>query len=382
MVGGGLIASAGQVGIIPRDLRRREPASHLIGYLPSLGRVEWPGVHDDAGPQYNSVKTMSAARHLVALLKSHVEGDERRFYAVAMQAAAHEARQGHTKIAQELRSLIDEAKSRSGAIELKGAIPLVQPKGELSSLLSVGYPEERLSAMVLPAETAGRLKRVLREQKQQDRLLAHGLPPRRKLLLLGPPGSGKTMTAAALAGELKLPLFTIRLEGVITKFMGETAAKLRLVFDAMSQTRGVYFFDEFDTIGARRSAANDVGEIRRVLNSFLQFLDQDLSRSLVLAATNHPELLDPALFRRFDDVIEYALPDSDIALGLLQDRLALFETGGVDWKAVVEAGTDLSQAELVRAAEEAAKSAVLGRTKKVTTELLVEALAERKLANR
>lgn len=325
---------------------------------------------------------MSAARHLVALLKSHVEGDERRFYAVAMQAAAHEARQGHTKIAEELRSLIDEAKSRSGAIERKGAIPLVLPRGELSSLLSVGYPEDRLSGMVLPTETAARLKRVLREQKQQDRLLAHGLPPRRKLLLLGPPGSGKTMTAAALAGELKLPLFTIRLEGVITKFMGETAAKLRLVFDAMNQTRGVYFFDEFDAIGARRSAGNDVGEIRRVLNSFLQFLDQDRSRSLVFAATNHPELLDPALFRRFDDVIEYALPDSDIAVGILQDRLALFETVDVDWKAAVDAGAGLSQAELVRAAEEAAKSAVLERTRKVTTELLLEALAERKQANR
>jgi len=173
-----------------------------------------------------------------------------------MQAAAHEARRGHTKIAQELRSLIDDdAKSRSSAIELKGAIPLVQPKG-----------------------------------------------------------------------ELKLPLFTIRLDAVIIKFMGETAAKLRFIFDAMSQTRGVYFFDEFDAIGARRAAANDVGEIRRVLNSFLQFLDQDGSRSLVFAATNHAELLDPALCRRFDDVIEYALPDSEIALGILQDRLA----GGVD----------------------------------------------------
>lgn len=325
---------------------------------------------------------MSTARHLIALLKSHVEGDERRFYAVAMQAAAHEARQGHTKIAEELRSLIEEAKTRSGAVERKGAIPLVQPKGELSALLSVGYPEERLAAMVLPAATSARLKRVLREQKQQDRLRAHGLPPRRKLLLLGPPGSGKTMTAAALAGELKLPLFTIRLEGVITKFMGETAAKLRLVFDAMDQTRGVYFFDEFDAIGSRRSAGNDVGEIRRVLNSFLQFLEQNQSRSLILAATNHPELLDPALFRRFDDVLEYALPEPDIALGILKERLALFDVAGLDWTAAVEAGSGLSQAELVRAAEEAAKSAVLGRTKSVTTELLLEALAERKQANR
>src|SRR5208337_5606310 len=130
----------------------------------------------------------------------------------------------------------------------------------------------------------------------------------------------KTMSASALAGEFGLPLFEIRLEGLITKFMGETAAKLRLVFDAIAETRGVYFFDEFDAIGAKRTERNDVGEIRRVLNSFLQFLEQDESDSLIIAATNHPELLDPALHRRFDDVIEYALPDPDVARRILKNR--------------------------------------------------------------
>ena len=117
------------------------------------------------------------------------------------------------------------------------------------------------------------------------------------------------MSASALAGELHLPLFTIVLDGLITKFMGETAAKLRLIFEAISQTRGVYLFDEFDALGSERASGNDVGEIRRVLNSFLQFLEQDQSDSLIVAATNHPKLLDRALFRRFDDVIEFALPD-------------------------------------------------------------------------
>src|SRR5262249_62234212 len=104
------------------------------------------------------------------------------------------------------------------------------------------------------------------------------------------------------------PLLGVRLDGLITKFMGETAAKLRLIFDAMTRTRGVYLFDEFDAIGGDRSLPNDVGEMRRVLNSFLQFLEADDSDSLILAATNHDELLDPALFRRFDDVIRYGPP--------------------------------------------------------------------------
>ncbi len=167
--------------------------------------------------------------------------------------------------------------------------------------------------MALPEALAERLKRVLLEQRQQKRLREHSLSSRRKLLFLGPPGSGKTMTASALAGELHLPLFTIMLEGLITKFMGETAAKLRLVFEAIRQTQGVYLFDEFDALGAHRSQSNDVGEIRRVLNSFLQLLEKDTSQSLIVAATNHPEMLDRALFRRFDDVIEYNLPDAKLA---------------------------------------------------------------------
>jgi SpoVK/Ycf46/Vps4 family AAA+-type ATPase len=222
---------------------------------------------------------------------------------------------------------------------------------------------------------------VLIEQRQQQNLREHGLKPRRKLLLVGPPGSGKTMTAAALAGELHLPLFTIVLDGLITKFMGETAGKLRLVFDAMQATRGVYFFDEFDAIGARRGERQDVGEIRRVLNSFLQFLEQDESHGLVVAATNHPELLDKALFRRFDDVIEYALPDPVLAQALLQARLDRFDTRGVVWSQAVEQAHNLSQAEIVRAADDAAKTILLRGGKRITSEALVQALMERRRAS-
>ena len=254
---------------------------------------------------------MTTARHIVTLLKSHIAGDEDRFLATAMQLAAHEARQGHGKLAQDLKELVDAAKVKGSAMPREARpVPLVQPKGELASLLNARYPDLRLTEMILSDAIRGRLERVLSEQRQQQNLREHGLQPRRKLLLVGPPGSGKTMTAAVLAGELHLPLFTIVLDGLITKFMGETAAKLRLVFDAMQATRGVYFFDEFDAIGARRGERQDVGEIRRVLNSFLQFLEQDESHGLIIAATNHPELLDKALFRRFDDVIEYSVPDA------------------------------------------------------------------------
>lgn len=322
---------------------------------------------------------MATAEQLKALLKSYSEGDEERFFATAMQVAAHAARQGHGKLAQELRELIDKAKAKGPPRRGDRApVPVVQPRGELAGLLSVSYPKTRLSDMVLEAKLHTRLERILLEQRQREKLLTHGLAPRRKILLVGPPGTGKTLTARALAGELSQPLFAILLDGVITKFMGETAAKLRLVFDALQRTRGVYLFDEFDALGSHRTSQNDVGEIRRVLNSFLQFLEQDESESLIIAATNHAELLDRALFRRFDDVLEYSLPNDARAEQMLRSRLAMLDTRGVDWPQVVDAARGLSYAEIVRACEDAAKDAVLSDSDTVTTRGILDALGARR----
>jgi SpoVK/Ycf46/Vps4 family AAA+-type ATPase len=323
---------------------------------------------------------MTTARQLRALLKSHAEEDSERFYSVAMQMAAHEARLGHGKLARELRALIDEARSKRAVAKRRPSpVPLAAPRGDLAGLLSVGYPDVRLEDMVLPEEVERKLRRVLREQRQQAKLLSHALPPRAKVLLVGPPGSGKTMSTRALAGELRLPLFTILLHGLITKFMGETAVKLRLVFDAIRDTRGVYLFDEFDAIGGQRTLMNDVGEIRRVLNSFLHFLEEAEPTSLIVAATNHPDLLDPALFRRFDDVIEYSLPTADLARETFQSRLQGLDTSGVDWPRVVTSAEALSYADIVKACEDTAKEAILGDTKTVITETLLRAIADRRV---
>lgn len=326
---------------------------------------------------------MTTARHIVALLRSNLDGDQEHFLSVATQLAAHEARQGHGKLALELREIIDATRSKGLKVARRGAgpVPMAQPKGELADLLHARYSDILLSSMVLDADLRDRLKRVVQEQRQQEKLRSRGLAPRRKLLLVGPPGSGKTMTAAALAGELKLPLFTVRYDGLIGKMMGETASRLRLVFDAIASQRGVYFFDEFDAIGTQRAGPNDVGEIRRVLNSFLQFIEADDGQSLIIAATNHPELLDRALSRRFDDVIVYDAPSSDIAYGILRNRLATFDTSAVEWGRVLKEAHGLGQAELTRVADETAKAAVLDNLEGVTTAAFLAAIAERKASS-
>lgn len=305
-------------------------------------------------------------------------GDEERFRAVALQIAAHSAKKGNTLLAEDLRRLLDEARRKQAPTGLPRAVPIARPAGELASLVTASYPTTRLTDMVLPATLHRSLAEVVRQYRQRDRLRHHGLSPKRKLLLVGPPGCGKTMTALALAGECGLPLMFVQLHSLITKYMGETAVKLHLVFDAMVQTRGVYLFDEFDAIGSTRSATNDVGEIRRILNSFLQFLERDDSESVIVAATNLVGMLDDALFRRFDDVIRYSRPSSMMAKALIENRLSSFDVTAIAWRKVTAAARGLSHAEIARACDDAAKASVLADSKTISTDVLASALSARR----
>jgi AAA+ superfamily predicted ATPase len=185
------------------------------------------------------------------------------------------------------------------------------------------------------------------------------------------------MTASILAGELGLPLFQVRLDGLISRYMGETASKLRLIFDSIENTLGVFFFDEFDAIGAERGLANDVGEARRILNSFLQMVEETKSNSLILAATNHPEILDSALFRRFDDALIYELPDNEHIVSLLRERLSGYVLDAFEWDALSEKANGLSYAEIAHAANEVIKTAVMNGETKVNKDAVLSALEER-----
>ena len=325
-------------------------------------------------PGINPALTMATAEQLKALIDSFQNRDDMRFKAIALQIAARSAKQGKTKLAADLRELVERApRQHSGQ-----AIPLARPPKNLEGLLEASYPTTRLDEMVLSEPLRKNLDRVVAEYRQRERLLAHGLRPRQRLLLVGPPGCGKTMTASALAGECHLPLMSIQLHSLITRYMGETAAQLHQVFEAIQRTPAVYLFDEFDALGAVRGSSNDVGEIRRVLNSFLQFIEKVESNSIIVAATNLVGMLDPALFRRFDAVLNYALPQGEVIQQLIKNRLAAFVGANLDWQSVQEAGEGLSHAEIVRAAEEAAKGVLLAERTLVTTEEFVSELSSRK----
>ena len=323
---------------------------------------------------------MANAGQLKALLKSHLEGDDDRFFSIAMQAAAHEARKGHGKLAEELRALIDEAKSRRAA---RAPVPISLLRGELVDLLEVSYPKARLQGMIFGKPLSEQLERIIREQRHAGRILEHGLSPRRKLLLVGAPGTGKTRTASVLAGELGLPLFRARLDCLVANDIKETTAKLRQIFDAVGGFRGIYFFDEFDAIGSQRGRANEIGERYGALNSFLRMIERDRSHSLIVAATNQPEIFDSASFRRFDDVLHYDLPTRPQIAALLRTRLAGSAVTRVRWTTLAGAAEGLNHAEVVRATNEALKDALIRRRGKIREADIRATLAERRaLADR
>lgn len=320
---------------------------------------------------------MANTEQIKALIRSHNSGDDEHFRAIALQIAANLAKKGNTRVAQELRGLVDAAQRKQAPVGPPRAVPIARPVGELAGLVSASYPNTHLSDLVLSDTVGHQLRAVVEEYRQRDLLCSHGLEPKRRLLLVGPPGTGKTMSASAVAGECGLPLLFVQLHSLITKYMGETAAKLHLIFDAMVQTRGVYLFDEFDAIGAERGARNDVGEIRRVLNSFLQFLERDDSESIIIAATNFVGMLDKALFRRFDDIIRYELPSAHMVSSLIQNRLTGFNIADIKWRSITVAARGLSHAEVTRACEDAARRAVLSGTDVITTEGLKQSLDAR-----
>ena len=313
---------------------------------------------------------MATAEQIKSLIRSHFTDDMERFYSIALQVAAHEARQGHKALAHDIRDIIDTERKK------KGPRIISFPKN-LKGLVLTEDPAIPLTAMVAPDNIRERLKRVVHEYRQQDKLKSHGLKHRRKILLIGPPGTGKTMTAMVLAKELHLQLHTIQVDRLVTKFMGETGAKLRQIFDLIQEEHGVYLFDEFDAIGSDRSNENDVGEMRRVLNSFLLFIEQDTSDSLIIAATNNPKLLDHALFRRFDDVLYYDNPESEQRKSLIANVLGTFVAPRFVWEQALKESDGLSHAEIDHACRDAIKNAILADQNKISATQLLITIKER-----
>jgi SpoVK/Ycf46/Vps4 family AAA+-type ATPase len=307
------------------------------------------------------VITLATAEHIKSLIKAHIDRDDDKFKTVVLQIAAYEARLGHAVLARELKTLLDKSSAKSNVFHINSP----------NQMLMMRTDDVRLSDLVVSDELHNRIHRILNEFIKRSKLKKCGMTNRRKILLEGAPGTGKTMTASIIAAELHLPLFVVQMDKLVTKFMGETSVKLRQIFDSIESITGVYLFDEFDAIGADRSIDNEVGEMRRVLNSFLQFIEQDISESIIIAATNNRRMLDQALFRRFDDVLHYSLPSVDDVRKLLRLKLSGFAVESDYSDDLINRAAELSQAEIAKVCDDAIKLSILNDTKVRQTDLLV-----------
>lgn len=315
---------------------------------------------------------MATAAQLKALINSHYQNDYDRFDTISLQLASHEAKVGHTSLALDIKKIVDNSKGKRIDRNLNEKNIHFQ-NNSVDELLLYSRPDEKLNELILTNDRKEKIEKIINEYHHQDKLKKHGLENRRKILLSGKPGTGKTMTASVLASELGLPLYIIQIDKIITKFMGETSAKLRQIFKLIESQRGVYFFDEFDSIGTDRSLENEVGEMRRVLNSFLQFLEGDASNSLIITATNNISLLDRALFRRFDDIIYYDLPHKNEIIELFKNNLKIFDVR-FKYESIVEIALGLSHADIVRLSRDAIKDAIIKDQKTITKDQLLKCI--------
>lgn len=309
------------------------------------------------------------------LLESHLVGDDSTFRKAALQLAASESAAGHSRVAEEIRALVAEMPTGQ-ARPASQVVNIAQPRGELGDLLEGSHREERLRDIVLGEDTRKTLLRLLEENRSRARLEKFGVGPRRRVLLYGPPGCGKTLTAEVVAGEMGVPLMTVRLDTLFSRFLGATGAQLRVVFSEMSRRPGVYLFDEFDAIAKSRGDTQDVGEMNRVVTTFLQLVDADVSGSIIVAATNHLELLDRAVYRRFDAIVALPKPNAEQIAGLLTLRLRRL---GLTLPAANSVGASAegnSFADVARACDDAIRTMVLQGREQVQQGDLVSAFRE------
>lgn len=319
---------------------------------------------------------MARADLLKQLFETYQRRDDSGFRAVASEIIDEERKKQHPVLANELQRILSNGvrsmeEARGGRATFD---PVPMDSDRRTPLLAIRAPDRFFGDLVLSDEMREVLERVITEVRGWEILEAHGLAPTRRMLFCGPSGCGKTVAAEAIASDLGLPLLYVRFDSVVSSLLGETAANLRKVFDYASRGQWVLFFDEFDAIGRSRDDATEHGEIKRVVNSFLQLLDGFEGRSIVIAATNFEQVLDPAIWRRFDDVIRFDLPDQRALAALITKRLRPLQTTKKQIGSLVDAVVGASFADAERVCLDARKRCALAGTSMLRNEDIKAAL--------
>jgi SpoVK/Ycf46/Vps4 family AAA+-type ATPase len=295
------------------------------------------------------------------LFLSFNDKDNDAFIKTAREYIEHEKRKKHTLVAKDLeKALFSGSGVQNENKRFKNTLPIPRDTEKGFPLLEIQYFDKDIDALIISNEIKVQLEQVVREFKDADVLATYNLQNKKKILFCGKPGTGKTFSAQILSSVLNLPLVYIRFDAIISSYLGETASNLRKVFDYIESGTWVVLFDEFDVIGKNRDDIHEHGEIKRVVNSFLQMLDNLKGDSIILAATNHQNMLDPAIWRRFDDIIYYELPDEAIRRQLFDLYLRPIKKDvDIDMAKAASMTDSFSPADIKMVTEEAMKAAII-----------------------
>jgi SpoVK/Ycf46/Vps4 family AAA+-type ATPase len=297
--------------------------------------------------------------------------------AVCQRVVEEEKKLGHTQVARELERIMGAFEGKEAPAPVQALRPLPTSRRDSAPLLTEIPVDKLRHHMVLPAAVEERFARIESEFAARSRLAKHGLKPRQRILLYGPPGCGKNLGAERLAWHTGLPLRKVRFDNLLSSYFGETMTNLRRVFDAAHETPSALFLDECDTLASARNARNDVGEVTRITNALLEMLEEYRGNGLVIAATNLEAGLDPALFRRFDEVLRIPLPGSQEILQLLTTTLSpIGKDPSLSLESLAGEMDGMSRSDVVHVAQSAAKLAVLAGRKRVSEGDLRQALSE------
>lgn len=317
---------------------------------------------------------MPSGKLLRQIVKVGAESNNEEFHRLIEALIMEERMKKHHLLANDLERILYGERLSGVQPQRRFSYNVPKDKERGLPLLEVREPVRDLGDIVLSDENRSILEEVLLEQSRAELLASYGLKPISRLLFCGPPGCGKTLAAEVLASELCLELVVIRFDAVISSFLGETAANLRRVFDFLESGYFVSLFDEFDAIGKEREDAGDHGELKRVVNSFLQMMDSYRGKSIMIAATNHERLLDKALWRRFDEVMIFEKPNLQQIRNLLEVKLR-----GVRYELPLETSAFLNlfkgftHADIERIIIKSIKTMALKGREYLTPEILEEA---------
>jgi len=323
---------------------------------------------------------MARGELLRKLFLSHRRGNNEEFRSAALEIIADEEKKNNHHLAKDLLRIIENNNSilPSKPLSLGNGGTLPRDRERQTLLVDVRKTDHRMQDILLSSESKAAVETVLQEYRRSELLQVHGMRPSTKLLFCGPPGCGKTLCSEIIASELGLPLLYTRFDAIVSSYLGETAANLRKVFDYAASGKWVVLFDEFDAIGKARDDVNEHGELKRVVNSFLQLLDGFYSPSILIAATNHEQLLDPALWRRFDEVLFFPRPTVHEIRVLLTMKLKNFPHRELNLNDAASRFKGLSHADVERVCFDAIKATILKDQDSVNQEIFEKALRHHK----